>query len=66
MKPKVQQTTKRMSFELSLRDSRKLMVYDKSKGITRPEAVKRIVRNFLANEVADQPDTAKNQLGLFD
>lgn len=59
--------TKKISITLPEREGEVLKVYAKELGITRPAAVKRIVRETLKQyKTAVAKAESKNQLGLFD
>ena len=59
--------TKKISITLPEREGEVLKVYAKELGITRPAAVKRIVRETLKQyKTAAAKAEPKNQLGLFD
>ncbi len=59
--------TKKISITLPEREGEVLKVYAKELGITRPAAVKRIVRETLKQyKTAVAKAEPKNQLGLFD
>lgn len=58
---------KKFSFVLPQREDELLTLYAKQHSLARPEAVRRILRDFLRQYRAELPKAEpENQLGLFD
>ncbi len=58
---------KKISITLPEREGERLKMYAKELGISRPAAVRRIVRDALKQyKVTSHKDEPQNQLGLFD
>lgn len=58
---------RKISFTLPEREGEMLTLYAKEKGISRPDAVRRMVRTALQQYASNlQHSEPRNQLGLFD
>ena len=60
-------TRKKVSFALPEREGEMLALYAKEMGISRPAAVRRMVKRALRDHFQNRPQSQpENQLGLFD
>lgn len=58
---------KKFSFSLPEREGEMLSRYADSEGLSRPEAVRRILKSYLSEHVQNVTTTSpKNQLDIFD
>ena len=58
---------KKISFALPEREGEMLALYAKEMGVSRPAAVRRMVKSALREHFQDRPKAQpENQLGLFD
>ncbi len=65
-KPKVNKN-KKVSFSLPQKEGELLRLYAQQQGISRPDAIRRILKQFLKEHVQGElKSVPKNQLDIFD